>query len=53
MPCWYQNATLDRRSVRSPKADLTEPSALKVQPLCSMSKRSDFVKGMGSVRCQR
>jgi hypothetical protein len=53
MPCWYQNATLDIRSTRSPKPDLTEPSALNVQPLCSISALSDFWNGIGSTRCHR
>ena len=52
-PTWYQNATLDIRSSRSPHADLTDPSAWNVQPLCSKSNRSDFWNGIGSSRCQR
>ena len=53
MPSWYQKATLDIRSTRSPKPDLTAPSALNVQPLCSISNFSDFWNGIGSTRCQR
>src|SRR5262249_19695807 len=52
-PSWYQYDTDDIRSVRSPNADLTLPSALNVHPLCSISKYNDFVNGTGSVRCHR
>ena len=53
MPSWYQKATLDIRSTRSPNPDFTAPSALNVQPLCSISTLSDFWNGTGSTRCQR
>ncbi len=53
MPSWYQYDTDDIRSLRTPNADLIEPSWLYVQPRCSMSKRSDFVNGIGSSTCQR